>query len=120
MKERSVLGFEALGGAVAWLFHLMSVYAIGEFGCVLEGVAFQFLGLSAVTWSLIAVTLLALAASGSATWIAWKNRRAPATASPVPLEGSTFLARAGWISNLLFSFVIVVEATPLLFLGKGC
>ena len=68
--NRVRLWFGLVGGAVAWLVHLMGAYAIAEFGCVGTTQEYSFLGITLVSWLLIGLTLVTTAAALLAAWAA--------------------------------------------------
>jgi len=124
------LGFILLGGGVAWTLHFLLAWAIAEFGCIAGWDAAVFLGLHAITWLILGVTLgavtLAAVAAGYA-WqgvVAWRAGRAgaeQATAGlPDPRGWRSYVARAGLISNLTFLFIIVVETIPVFYFLGSC
>lgn len=57
------LWFGVLGGAIAWMLHLLLAYAIAEFGCVSPFHEVKRLGLSGVAWleGLASLPMLGLA-----------------------------------------------------------
>ena len=113
MNKSTKQGFGFLGGALAWLIHIFSTYAIGEGACILKGSLFVFLGLSAAGWLLIGVTLMMIAVCIYSGQVAWKLRK--------DTHGSVrFLGRVGVISNLFFLFSIIVQASTIPILINGC
>lgn len=117
------LWFGLLGGAVAWLVHLLSAYAIAEFGCVGTLTSIVFLTITAVAWMEIGVSLLTLLAAIAAVVVAYRSRRRlqakTENEAAVP-RGELFLARTGLITSILFVLVILVESVPIFFYLQGC
>lgn len=118
------LWFGVLGGAIAWLVHLLLSYGIAEFGCVSPFRDAQWLGFSGVAWLEAATTVLAVAFAASAIVVAQRNK-APwgGDAEVVQHESSdprAFMARTGAIASALFLFIILVQALPILFYLRRC
>jgi hypothetical protein len=119
---RGRLWFGLLGGPVAWTAHLMLAYAIAEFGCVGSAPHSTLLGLTAVTWGVLAVSAATLAAAVAATLVAHRSReRAPEPADPNadgPPAG--YLAGAGLYLSGFSAFVILVQSVPILYYLRDC
>lgn len=116
------LWFGLLGGGLAWLAHLLLAYFIAEFGCLAGwGEIFMF-GVTAVAWAVIASSALTLAMAVLASVVARRIRdrlcgEQRDDAEPAPeLE----LARAGFITSSLFTFVILVQSVPVFFYLRHC
>ncbi len=107
-----LLWFAFLGGPVAWVLHLGTVYLLVPFTCGPGGAAWYH-----------AATLAMLALSGSAAWAGLRGgRRDGDRAGPEPEAArgrARFMARAGVALGLLFSVVIAAQWIPPLVLG-GC
>lgn len=116
----SVLAFGWLGGAAAWLVHLLAAYALGEFGCLSELARVRWLGISAIAWLLVTVTLAMLAVALGATWLAYRADRRLDAGVEDKTSSRRYLARSGWITSGVFAFIIAVEALPVLFLLASC
>ncbi|MCO5168649.1 MAG: hypothetical protein M9894_20095 [Planctomycetes bacterium] len=114
------------GPAVVWLVHFLALYALAEFGCLSPLADRVVLGASLVAWLVLAVTAVCLALSGGITWLAWQvdQRLTPlATSGPEADPGpdaGRFAGRAGWMSGLLFTLIIAVEAVPVFFFLRDC
>jgi hypothetical protein len=114
--------FSFLGGGVAWTFHLMTIYAIGEFGCVSGFDSHLYVGISAVAWLLIIASVIALAPAVAATWIAYvdaKSDERQQEKSPFE-EGARYLSSFGWPLNGVFTLIILVESLPVFGYLGGC
>jgi hypothetical protein len=117
--------FGVAGGGIAWFAHLALAYLVAEFGCVGGWDEIGWLGLTAVTWSLIGVTVVCVAGAGLATYAAWRHVRAGGRGgldgAMGPENGGTLgvMARVGLVLSGLFVFIILVESVPILyFLGE--
>jgi hypothetical protein len=114
--------FSFLGGGIAWTLHLLSIYAIGEFGCVSGLGRVMFAGVSAVAWAIIFVSILLFLLSGFSVTLAFFDMRKDSlkeTRDPGN-EGGEYLSRFGFILNLLFSLIIAVETMPVFWYLGGC
>ena len=119
------VGFALAGGAIAWLAHLLLAYAIAEFGCVAGWGAFGFLGVTAVAWLLIGVSVPLLATAALAGLVSWRlQQRLPGPrGADVPEDSpgaGQFAAYFGIITNVLFTAIILVESIPILFHLQHC
>lgn len=126
-RELAKIWFGMLGGASAWVLHLMGSYAIGEFGCagVLHGV--RWLGINATCWVLILFSLVLAGVAAAASWAGRQTdhdaeRQAPATEDgetderrPVLFAGHAGMLMSGWAL-----FIILVESIPTFFFLQGC
>lgn len=121
--SRPALWFTLWAGAAAWLLHLLLVYGIAEFGCRAGWGDRLFLGLSHVSWSLLAVTGATLVLASVATAVGWRNARlsrALATELSADNHARLFTARAGWITSGLFVVIILVQTIPIFFFLRNC
>lgn len=114
--------FAFLGGGVAWTFHLLAIYAIGEFGCVSGFDKVTYFGISAVAWSLIIVSLLAIAPAVAATMVGFLDTRQDGKQDEniEDDEGGRYLSSFGWPLNALFVLIIFVESLPVFAYLGGC
>jgi hypothetical protein len=125
--------FGLLGGGIAWTFHLLATYAIGEFGCVSNLFAGRgWLGIAGIAWMLIGVSIPAILLAAAATWVAYRDdRQLQAVGAPVREArgedvghgmGDTRVAaaRTGWIMNAIFLYVILVQCIPIIYWREGC
>lgn len=120
---RPTLWFTLWAGAVAWLFHLLLVYGIAEFGCRAGWGTRELLGLNWVWWSLLAVTVATLILASSATVVGWRQARLSRALAPdlnAEHHARLFTARAGWITSGLFVVIILVQTIPLFFFLEDC
>lgn len=108
-----------LGGAIAWLVHLLAAWAMAEFGCVAGWQRLSFGGLTAVAWAIVILSAVAVAAGAGALWVAERADRRLLTVSD-PTRTRHFAARAGMWLNGLFLAIIVVETLPLAFYMGRC
>jgi hypothetical protein len=119
--RRKRIWFGLLGGAVAWLLHLMSAYAIAEFGCVSWLGTLHWIGVSAVAWLCIGVStfceLLALFAVLAAYRCVRSSR---STNGDFALQSRQYAASLGLGVSILFAFAIAFESIPIVYYLQGC
>jgi hypothetical protein len=114
--------FAFIGGGIAWTFHLLSIYAIGEFGCVSGLGRTSYLGISAVAWMILIVSALSLAPALASALIGYSDMRTDARREE-PMsedEGGQYLSRFGSILSALFALIIMVETLPVFAYLDGC
>lgn len=118
---RALRWFGLLGGAFAWLAHLLLAYAIAEFGCAGVEHPPTFLGVTAIAWALLILTaVLLLVALASAAAARRSMRRPPDPAPPPCAEAERLMARAGLILDALFCLIILAQAVPIFFYLQDC
>lgn len=121
--DRRRLWFGLLGGAVAWLAHLLLAWIISEFGCLGGLGQTALLGLSGTAWLVILVSAATFAVSVAATIVAraMDKRLKPRRDTAAEEIGTDlFFARVGVITSALFAFVILVETIPVFFFLRSC
>lgn len=127
-REHPRIGFGLFGGAFAWLIHLVVASIIAEWGCISGLQRFQFLGITAIAWSVVVLSIVALVVAAVATWAVYRLNRqyhgvteAEQTAAVYDAEGTErFLARVGLWSSALFVFIIAVQSFPILYFLSDC
>jgi hypothetical protein len=114
--------FAFLGGGLAWTFHLLSIYAIGEFGCVSGWDRFMYLNISGVAWLIIIVSALSLVPAVTAAILGYRDMRADSSRDTPDIEdeGGEYLTRFGFILSALFTLIIFVETLPVFAYLQGC
>lgn len=114
--------FAFTGGGIAWTFHLLSIYAIGEFGCVSGFDQKMYMGISGVAWLLIVVSVLALTPAIGATIVGYVDTRRDKKQENQNRkdEGERYLSSFGWPLNALFVLIIFIESMPVFAYLKGC
>lgn len=121
--SRTALWFGFLGGAVAWTLHLLAASFISEWGCLTGLARWQWLGLTSIAWLLIAASVLMLLLAIWATWVAYRLQHQLSEAGSTPLDRhgtATFLARAGLITNGVFTFIILAQCVPIFYFLSRC
>lgn len=121
-SSRAALWFGLLGGAVAWLLHLLTAYAVAEFGCVGTLGQQAYRGISLVAWSVIAVSLLLGIVSATATVVALRLYVAHAANPDTdPVQAAERMtAWVGGCSSGIFTLAIAFESIPLWYYFQGC
>jgi hypothetical protein len=112
--------FAFVGGGVAWTLHLLSIYLIGEFGCV-SGWGDRMYGkISGVAALILIVSVLLAMLAGCAAIIGWRDSRGEARRARTDDEGGHYLSRVGFILSLLFTTIIALETLPVFGYLDGC
>lgn len=112
MKQRLLWFYVLLGGAIAWLIHLMVTYAIGEFACVAKGELFIWGSLSSTHWFIYLASILCLAFSIGALIFSIRLNKS--------IQNSQFLRTFGVFVNLIFSLAIVAQTVPNIIFSGDC
>lgn len=114
--------FAFTGGGIAWTFHLLSIYAIGEFGCVSGFDRNMYMGISGVAWLLIAVSIISMTPAVAATIVGFLDTRSDKKQGTQNRtdEGERYLSSFGWPLNALFVLIIFIESMPVFAYLKGC
>lgn len=119
--RQGTLWFGLLGGAVAWLIHLVAAYLIAEFGCLTHFGEQRALGITLVSWMIVAVTAITALGGGSATWAAYRSfGRLRDARESVDTAAQRATARAGMYASGFSLLVILVETLPLLYYLRDC
>lgn len=118
------LWFGVLGGAIAWLIHLLLAYGIAEFGCVSGLGERHWLGVSMVAWLEAVLSILSLSSCLFACWVARQNSQSltqrETQVDSDAADARMFMARSGVLSNRLFVLIIAVQSIPFIFYWNGC
>ena len=114
--------FTFLGGGIAWVMHLLSIYAVGEFGCVSGLGRVSYAGVSAVAWLIILISAILLAVAVAAAFLGYqdKGRDNEGEFTCRENEGGRFLSRFGFLLSGLFALIILVETLPVFAYLDGC
>jgi hypothetical protein len=112
--------FGLFGGAAAWSVHLLSASAIAEWGYYAGLSQVKWLGLNAIEWLILGVTVTTLAISAAATWVAYRAAgRVRRTDGGESHNTCLFLTYAGIATSGTFMFIILAQSVPLIFLRNG-
>lgn len=111
--ERWLLWLSFLGAPALWLGHFLLAYLLSEAACNGDGSSSWPLGLNGL---LLLLTLLFVAASFGLTLLAYRLRQRVTRTPPV---FDDFLPRLGFVTGLLFTFILSFEFIPIFMLG-GC
>jgi hypothetical protein len=122
--SRAGLWFSLLGGAMAWLVHLLFAYGIAEFGCVGGLAGYAWRGISAVAWLLLALTAVTAVVALTAAFVGWRSRRRLGSGDEDAATGERDAPRAvawaGLVTSGLFALTIVVESIPIFYYLQTC
>jgi hypothetical protein len=120
-ERQLALWFGLLGGAFAWLLHLVTAWALAEFGCVGGLGQTSWFGISAVAWWAIVLTVVTELIALAAFAVAWFVRPSSANCDEeAAFESRRGAARAGILTSGLFALAIVFESIPLVYYVQGC
>lgn len=116
------------GGAICWTIQLLFAVFISEWGCISGMGDFRLFGVTAIAWSVIAVSLLTMALTGWAMRLSLGScRRQSRSAAEsdsedfaAERESARYLAQVAVWSNGLFLFIIVAQTIPILFYLTEC
>jgi hypothetical protein len=110
------LGFAYLGGALAWAFHILAIWALAEGRCIDPAPEPRALGVAATAWLVLGVSVVAATTALAALRAARRERRAlPREADP-----RAHLARAGLLMNAVFLWIIALQTVPVFFFLARC
>lgn len=122
IRERLALAFGLLGGAGAWTLHLLLAYVIAEFGCLSAWAHLKIAGATAIAWLIAIVSLMAIALSAAAAFVAlgqWRRHRSAENGAAGPASAA-YLAQAGFYAGAIFAIAILVQSLPILFYWGSC
>ena len=116
-NQRLSLWFGFMGGPVIYSLYFLAVYFLGEAACMADLLRYRVLGLEAIAFWVVLLTLVAAAVTGYGTWLAYHNwRQTRAGAGPDRSSYQPFMAFTGlWLSGL-FTVTILLTGLPALFL----
>ena len=123
---RPRLSFGLFAGAIAWLVHLVGAAVVAEWGCFAGLDRWRFGGVSAIAWTVIAITAATLLLAVAATWSAYRaERRYSGTATDSPdgdekRGNDAFMAKVGFWADMVFALIILAQSVPILFFLTGC
>lgn len=127
--SRSRLWFGLLGGAISWLLHLIGASIISEWGCLAGLNRYELLGITAVAWMLIAISVVMTLVAVFATWFAYRVDRhyreidSQHRGSEHDAEGhgtDIYIARVALWSSALFVFIILSQCVPIFYYLTQC
>src|SRR5690606_19110007 len=111
-KQRWIWFYVLLGGATAWLIHLMMTYTIGEFACIARGQLFEWGGLSATHWFIYFISAFCLISSIGALALSIRPNGV--------LQNDSFIRNFGIFAILLFTLAIIAQTIPIIILSGDC
>lgn len=114
--------FAFLGGGCAWTFHLLSIYSVGEFGCVSGIDRITYAGISMVAWMILILSAVALTIAMAAAFVGYHDKQRDNAQEVFHPEdnGGRFLSSFGFLLSSLFVFIIFVETMPVFAYLGGC
>lgn len=122
-KEQQIsdgaLWFGLLSGPVVYSLYFLAGYLFAEATCVADLLRFRILGLEAISFWIVVLTLAAAAVTGYSAIMAyanWRHTRGDAEAARPERSYPPFMAFVGaWLSGL-FTLFILMTGVPALFL----
>ncbi len=117
------LSFGLFGPAIAWLVHLVAVAMIAEWGCISGIHESEFLGVTAVAWGVVSVTIVTALVAVAGTWVAfhaYRQQRGSDAERSRDERTDLFMSKAGLLAGTLFVLIILVESIPVLYFLAGC
>lgn len=111
------LWFGLMGGPVVYSLYFLAVYFLGEAACLADLLRYRVLGLEAIAFWVLLLTVVTAVVIGYGAWLAYGNWQQ--TTAQTPDDGASyaaFMAFVGlWLSGL-FTVLTVATGLPALFL----
>lgn len=113
-----------LGGALAWLVHLVGSYLIADFGCTGAIRHATFAGVSGVAWSIIVFSIVMTIVTAVPFVVSYRRwRRYEQEADEESPKARRPWLFTSWISfgmNATFLFAVIFETIPVLYYLPNC
>lgn len=111
------LWFGLMGGPVVYTLYFLAVYFLGEAACIADLLRYRVLGLEAISFWVLLLTVAAAVMIGYGAWLAYGNWQQTQARTPdVGASYAAFMAFVGlWLSGL-FTVLTVATGLPALFL----
>jgi hypothetical protein len=111
------LWFGLVGGPIVYSLHFLAVYLLAETACQADLLRYRILGLEAISFWVVVLTIVAAAITGYSTFLAYGNWRRGRGRDRNGASGyRPFMAFVGlWLSGL-FTVTILLTGLPALFL----
>jgi hypothetical protein len=122
-RERWGVAWVFFGGALAWLGHLLGAALMAEWGCLAGWGERRWLGISAVAWGILVLSIAMFVVAVSAIWTGYRLRSSVSGGDWSPDESRDtrrFLIETGLRANWIYTFIIVAESIPILFYLSEC
>lgn len=111
------LWFGLVGGPLIYSLHFLTVYLLAEAACQANLLRYRVLGLEAITFWVLFLTVVAAVLTGYATWIAYRNQQQTTGNNAQDHAGyASFMAFVGLWLSAIFTVLIVATGLPALFL----
>jgi hypothetical protein len=100
----------------------MGAYTISEFGCLGRINRASWLGVTVVAWLLVTLSATSLLLALASTFVARRSERRIESlrGDQTARHAEADVARAGWMASGLFSLVIFVESSPIIYYLRHC
>lgn len=111
------LWFGLMGGPVVYTLYFLAVYFLGEAACLADLLRYRVLGLEAIAFWVLLLTVVAAAIIGYGAWLAYGNwQQTDKRSADDGASYAAFMAFVGlWLSGL-FTLLTVATGLPALFL----
>nr|AGC71490.1 hypothetical protein [uncultured bacterium A1Q1_fos_1880] len=111
------LWFGLMGGPVVYTLYFLAVYFLGEAACLADLLRYRVLGLEAIAFWVLLLTVVAAAMIGYGAWLAYGNwQQTDDRSGDDGASYAAFMAFVGlWLSGL-FTVLTVATGLPALFL----
>lgn len=111
------LWFGLLGGPVVYSLHFLAVYWLGEAACQANLLRYRVLGLEAISFWVLLLTIVAAAITAYGALLAYRNwRRTRDNDEQTQPSYPPFMAFIGLWLSIGFTVVILLTGLPALFL----
>lgn len=118
--QKKRLWFIFLAGPVIYAIYFLTVYVLGEFGCLAGIQHFNFWGINPIHLGVVLLTVIAAFATLGVGLTAFRRWRILHKGAEDPdMDDPKFMLFVGLWLNGLFTVVIVLSAVPMLF-GSAC
>ena len=111
------LWFGLMGGPVVYSLYFLAVYFLGEAACLADLLRYRVLGLEAIAFWVLLLTVVTAVVIGYGAWLAYGNWQQ--TTAQTPDDGASyaaFMAFVGLWLSALFTVLTVATGLPALFL----
>lgn len=111
------LWFGLMGGPVVYTLYFLAVYFLGEAACLADLLRYRVLGLEAIAFWVLLLTVVTAAIIGYGAWLAYGNwQQAQAHSADDGASYAAFMAFVGLWLSALFIGLTVATGLPALFL----
>jgi len=107
------LWFGVGAGVIVWAIHFFAMYGVVDLVCRWGGLEFRVLGLSGLQFTLLLLTLVAVAVVATAGVISYRHWRELRDSDFAPEQDRyRFMTFSGWVMSVVFAALIVLTFVP--------